>query len=191
VTGVDILPSMIDRAMERAASEGVESLVEFKVADACELPFDDGFFDVVLCESVFTFIEDKEKAAHQLTRVLKPGGYAGLNEEYWIKHPSDRIAADVKSIWDIQADIPTLDSWLEIFNNAGLQDCMAIPYRFNSRREATQVKRYRPIDMWKMFTRTITLFIKYPDFRAYMRNHGRLPKKIFEYLGYALFTGRK
>ncbi|MDI6888137.1 MAG: class I SAM-dependent methyltransferase [Methanocellales archaeon] len=40
VVGVDISERMVDRAKERAKREGVENRVEFRVADAQNLPFD-------------------------------------------------------------------------------------------------------------------------------------------------------
>jgi|GEM_PF-6090231 len=42
-----------------------------------------------------------------------------------------------------------------------------------------------------MFSRTMSLYIKNPAFRAYMKNRRRLPKDVFEHLGYGLFVGRK
>ncbi|GAH27386.1 unnamed protein product, partial [marine sediment metagenome] len=39
---------MIDKSNERAKREGVESKVEFRVADVQNLPFDDALFDVVM-----------------------------------------------------------------------------------------------------------------------------------------------
>ena len=47
VVGVDITLGMIDRANERAAKEGLLDLVEFRVADARDLPFDNAVFEVV------------------------------------------------------------------------------------------------------------------------------------------------
>jgi hypothetical protein len=61
----------------------------------------------------------------------------------------------------------------------------------DARRESTQIRRYGFQDMWRMFSRTLSLFLKSPDFRAYMSDQRRLPKGIFEYLGYGLFVGKK
>ena len=87
VMGVDILPRMVDRAQELTKRKGVADLTEFKVADAQELPFPDGQFDAVITESVTAFPEDKQKAVNEYVRVLKPGGYVGLNESTWLKTP--------------------------------------------------------------------------------------------------------
>ena len=47
------------------------------------LPFEVDWFDVVICESVLAFIEDKPQAIRECVRVVKPGGYVWLNESLW------------------------------------------------------------------------------------------------------------
>ena len=58
VVGVDLSERMIDWARKRAQREGLEAQIEFKVADAQNLPFDDATFDVVMGASVLTFVPD-------------------------------------------------------------------------------------------------------------------------------------
>lgn len=43
---------MVERSKERAKRKNVEDKVEFKIGDAQDLPFKDGVFDAVICESV-------------------------------------------------------------------------------------------------------------------------------------------
>ena len=191
VVGVDIRESMIARSSERAKKEGIEDRVEFRVADAQNLPFEDALFDVVICESVVTFIKDKQKAVSEYARVAKPGGYVGLNEERWIEIPPAQLVERVRHIWDIKPDIPTFEGWMGLLQGAGLSDIVVRTYRFNVRRESSQIKRYGFQDMWRMFYRTLFLYIKNPAFRKYMAERQRLPKDTFRYLGYAIFVGRR
>ena len=52
-----------------------DDLVEQKCcADICDLPYDAGFFDVVVAFDVLEHIKDDERAAAQIHRVLKKGG---------------------------------------------------------------------------------------------------------------------
>jgi ubiquinone/menaquinone biosynthesis C-methylase UbiE len=75
---------MIDRSNEAAKREGVEDSVEFQVADAQDLPFENDLFDAVITESVTAFPEDKQLAVREYVRVIRPGGYVGLNESTWL-----------------------------------------------------------------------------------------------------------
>ena len=48
VTGIDISEVMIDKANERAQRMGLMTMVEFRTADAYQLPFGNDCFDIVL-----------------------------------------------------------------------------------------------------------------------------------------------
>jgi ubiquinone/menaquinone biosynthesis C-methylase UbiE len=191
VVGVDLRMSMVARAEERATREGVKGSVEFRVADAQALPFADNLFDAVLCESVATFIKNKQGVVEELSRVARPGGYVGLNEEIWIKSPLPGLAEQVGLVWDIESEILTAEGWQQLLESAGLQDVVAWACRFDFRRESSQLKRYGFDDYWRMFSRTISLYISNPAFREYMKDQRSLPRDVFEYLGYGLFAGRK
>jgi arsenite methyltransferase len=191
VVGVDISEAMIARSNERAQEEGVADQVEFRVADAQSLPFEDARFDVVIGESVLTFIKDKQRVVSECARVTRPGGYVGLNEELWIETPPAPMVEHVRHIWDIKPDIPTLEGWMGLLEGAGLRDVLVRTYKFSARRESSQIQRYRFQDMWRMFYRTLFLYVKNPTFRKYMAERRYLPKDLFEYLGYAIFVGRK
>jgi len=76
VTGIDFVPSLIERARQRAATDGVEA--EFVVGDAQDLPFPDATFDIVVSVMGVMFAPDQERAAAELLRVCKPGGRIGI-----------------------------------------------------------------------------------------------------------------
>ena len=76
VTGTDFIPYMVEAARARAKAEGLA--VDFKVADAEDLPFKDGEFDVVLSSIGVMFAPRQEKAAAELLRVCRSGGKIGL-----------------------------------------------------------------------------------------------------------------
>jgi arsenite methyltransferase len=189
--GVDLREAMVERARARARRENVTDRVEFRVADARDLPFADGTFDIVLCESVATFVEDKGQLAAELARVVRPGGRVGLNEEIWLQDPPPEIDAIARRMWQINWALPTVDDWVAILEGAGLRDILARTYAMDPRRESSQVKRYRMGDMLRMFYRAAVLYVRNPAFRAYMASRRRLPKGMFSYLGYAVLAGSK
>lgn len=73
VVGIDLTPEMVTRAWEHAALLPFRNL-SFQVASAEDLPFPDRFFDVVTSNGTFNLVIEKEQAAREIFRVLKPGG---------------------------------------------------------------------------------------------------------------------
>lgn len=76
VTSSDYVPELLERGRARADAERLP--IEFQVADAEALPFDDRAFDVVLSTFGVMFTPDQDKAASEMTRVCRPGGRIGL-----------------------------------------------------------------------------------------------------------------
>jgi arsenite methyltransferase len=73
VVGLDITPAMVIRAWELSASLPFRNL-SFQMASAESLPFPARFFDVVTSNGAFNLVIDKDQAAQEILRVLKPGG---------------------------------------------------------------------------------------------------------------------
>ncbi len=76
VVSTDYVPALLDSARLRADAEG--HAIDFRVADAENLPFEDGAFDVVLSTFGVMFTPDQERAASELLRVVRPQGRIGL-----------------------------------------------------------------------------------------------------------------
>jgi len=60
-----------------AKSRKIADSIQFKVADAREIPFENGRFDVAASALVLNFIPDREKAVAEMHRVVRPGGTVG------------------------------------------------------------------------------------------------------------------
>jgi ubiquinone/menaquinone biosynthesis C-methylase UbiE len=75
IVATDLSPAMLAVAAIRVDDPGVE----FRQADAQELPFDDGEFDLVVCQFGIMFVPDKAEAYAEMRRVLRPGGQALLS----------------------------------------------------------------------------------------------------------------
>ena len=76
VTGIDYVPALVETARRRAAAEGLS--IEFREADAEQLPFGDASFDTVLSAIGVMFTADHSRAAAELVRVCRPGGRIGM-----------------------------------------------------------------------------------------------------------------
>jgi len=76
---IDIEPKMIERVQRRAAVEGVTN-IEARVANAYELPYPGGFFDLIYMIAVTGEIPDPVRAFREFGRVLKPTGTLAVSE---------------------------------------------------------------------------------------------------------------
>lgn len=73
ITGITLSPQQVARATELAQKAGLSN-VEFKVADALKMPFEDNTYDLVVgCESG-EHMPDKKGYIEEMTRVLQNGG---------------------------------------------------------------------------------------------------------------------
>lgn len=73
--GVLIVATDLNQPMlDVAAAAGTIHPVEWRQADAMQLPFSDGAFDVVVCQFAAMFFPDKQKAFAEARRVLRRGG---------------------------------------------------------------------------------------------------------------------
>ena len=72
---VSIVATDLNQAMlDQAAAIGTKRAVEWRQADAMQLPFEDNVYDAVVCQFGVMFFPDKAKAFAEARRVLKPGG---------------------------------------------------------------------------------------------------------------------
>jgi ubiquinone/menaquinone biosynthesis C-methylase UbiE len=76
VTGADIADEMLDHARAVASRQGLA--IDYRHADAENLPFRDGEFDAVISTFGVMFVGKPEAAAAELARVVKKGGRIAL-----------------------------------------------------------------------------------------------------------------
>jgi len=98
----DLSEYMLDIAKENAHIKGIRN-IETVVCDASDLPFADHSFDAVSCRLGFMFFPDMQQAAHEMARVLRPGG---------------RLAASVwnvpeKNFW-VTAMMSTISKYIDV-----------------------------------------------------------------------------
>jgi ubiquinone/menaquinone biosynthesis C-methylase UbiE len=125
VAAIDPAPAQIDHARAKPLAQKVD----FRVADAQDLPFDDASFDVVVSALVLNFIPDRARALGEMRRVLRPGGVAAAY--VWdLTGDLSIMRFFARALRAINADIPPipgvkstrLEALAELFEQAGLAD---------------------------------------------------------------------
>ncbi len=89
IIATDLNPGMIDTA----ARIGTARPVQWRQADAMQLPFADGEFDAVVCQFGVMFFPDKGAAYAEARRVLKRGGLFLFNA--WDRIEDNEFADEV------------------------------------------------------------------------------------------------
>lgn len=76
VVATDLTPELLEAGRRQAESAGVA--LTWQEADAEDLPFPDGSFDVVISSLGVMFAPDHQRSADELIRTTRPGGRLGL-----------------------------------------------------------------------------------------------------------------
>jgi SAM-dependent methyltransferase len=76
VVASDLTPELLEAGSRRAEADGLD--LEWVRADAENLPFGDGSFDVVMSSIGIMFAPHHERSSAEMARVCRPGGTVGL-----------------------------------------------------------------------------------------------------------------
>jgi SAM-dependent methyltransferase len=135
--------------IEQARGKPVARRVDFRVADARELPFPDDVFDVVTSALVINFIPDRARALAEMRRVCRPGGVvAGY-------------------VWDLAAELGPTSLIRSALKRIGAPFPLA-PGSEDTRLEALAVLFARA-GLKDIATRTISVTTTFADFDEFWR----------------------
>jgi len=122
VVGVDLTDAMLAIAKERTRARGVPN-VSFRAADAENLPFESGWFDVVVCRLALHHLMKPLQVLGEMARVCRAGGTVVVEDIYASEHPE---RAAFQDRWEILRDPShvrtlALSELLQLFRDAGLE----------------------------------------------------------------------
>jgi ubiquinone/menaquinone biosynthesis C-methylase UbiE len=121
IVATDLNEAMMNHAARKFA---LTENVEWRQADATNLPFEDQSFDAIVCQFGVMFFPDKQQAMREAFRVLKPGG------SFWF------------STWDAIElnDLPmTAHSTVSRYFDDHPPDFYEVPFSFHDENEITQM----------------------------------------------------
>ncbi len=91
--GITLSPVQASRATERAKAADLQERVQFQVANALNMPFEDNSFDLVWSLESGEHMPDKTKFLQECYRVLQPGGTLILAT--WCHRPTNSLAGEL------------------------------------------------------------------------------------------------
>lgn len=189
-TGVDLRKDMVARAQAYAKEAGLQGQATFQVANAQRLPFENGAFDAVISQSVLTFVPDRVRALREFVRVTKPGGYIGFTEAIWLKEPQPEMKTFLEEYAGPESNLMQSESWETLLVGCGLQNTTTRVYGASPLQDArSQMQSIGYQRVFQMWGRAFYAIATNPEYRDFMKQLTRLPKRLVDDMGYGVYVG--
>ncbi len=122
VTASDLTPRMLEKAKVFITEDKGMTNVDFKQADAENLPFDDEQFDLVMCRIAPHHFPDVQKFVSECSRVLKSGGMLLIQDHVLPEDDeSARYVDEFETVRDPSHNRAfNQTEWTSMFSNAGV-----------------------------------------------------------------------
>src|SRR5207253_4234850 len=116
--GIDMTPTMIDRAQRNAAKQGLAN-VALHLATIDRLPLADASVDCVVSNCVINLAPDKQAVFAEMFRVLKPGGRVAVSDIALKKPLPDELSKDLLAYIGCVAGAISMDAYERGLRAAG------------------------------------------------------------------------
>lgn len=189
VIGIDIAEHLIAQAKELAERKRMDGLVSFRVADALDLPYSDGEFDVAVSQAMLVLVSDKKKAIQESLRVVRAGGYIGSVELSWKQPPTSEFLRAVSEVICAKCmlNVQIFEEWEELFRDAGASQLETIEHSMKFDGMRGMVANEGVLNTCKVMLRYLTN----RRIRKRMDTMDRFFKGHTQYFGYGIYVGRK
>ncbi len=134
VIGVDMTPSMIERARENQARLKADN-VEFRLGEIEHLPVGNEVADVVISNCVINLSPDKPQVLQEAYRVLKPGGKLAVSDIVTSGPLPESARADLAAWTGCVAGALEVTEYIEIIRSAGFEGVVVDRISFNEQPE--------------------------------------------------------
>lgn len=147
IVGVDISEGMLEVGRKKIADKGLSSIIELKVGDSENLPFESNSFDAFTVAFGVRNFQNLEKGMTEMNRVLKPGALGivlefskpkrfpmkqlfGFYFKYVMPAVGRLVSKDHRAYTYLPESVqafPDGDDFLEIMKRSGYRDTRCIP----------------------------------------------------------------
>jgi ubiquinone/menaquinone biosynthesis C-methylase UbiE len=189
VVGIDISPGLIEEAKRLAKRNKVDKLIDFQVANATHLPFDDNEFDVSIAQAMLVLIDDKESVIKEALRVIKSSGLAGWIELTWQQTPTELFMKQVSDVICAYCmlNVKILEGWKNLFIQSGASNLRTDIYPMNFSGFPGMIKD----EGFTNFFHVMRKYLTDSKVRTRMMTMNRFFKKNEDIFGYGIYTMEK
>lgn len=123
IISIDINENMIAaaKAEQQKEPEPYRSLLDFRLADAQKLPFEDESFDLVMSGGSTAFIKNQDMAIREYMRVCRPYGFVGDMCLFYLTKPPRKLIDEINRVVGIDIQVWDEEYWLSLYKRAGLE----------------------------------------------------------------------
>jgi len=144
---------------------------------------------------VTAFSEDKTKALSEYVRVVKKGGYIGLNEVTWMQELTKEMAEyGIRAISGVKPETP--GGWEKLLEDAGLEEIVTRPKTIKKLEQTiSELKMNGLTPALKATYRMLWVYLTKPAYckaiNDMVKDARAIPKDFMKYYGYGIYAGRK
>lgn len=192
VFGIDISKNCVDEASNilNKDTQDIKNRVVFKVGSAYNIPFEDEYFDLVMCGGATSFMGNKTKAVNEYYRVLKPWGFLATVQLFYIAKPPKKVLVEVSEIIDAKIKYLDKNDWLNIFNTRNKYELYYFKeYRLEDRCRK-DVEQYVSMFLQKPHIASLSQEVKKEIYNKWL-NYITVFTKNNKYLSYFIALFRK
>ena len=111
VEGIEIAPEFHAAAEERAAAEGLDDLLSFRLGDASAQALEPGVYDAALCLGATFVFGGLRGTLDALGPAVRPGGHVVVGEPFWRTWPLPADYADRDAPYaSLEATVATIEA---------------------------------------------------------------------------------
>lgn len=186
--GTDINSNAIEQARKHLIKHKLQSNIKFQLVSAEKLPYANNYFDLIISGGSFAWMQNKENALHESTRVLKNWGFLSVVPMYYVSDPPKNLLRELSLTLDMKIQNWNKEYWQSFFVGSGLELYKTIDKQLNAV-DLTTIEKY--VDKITAHLNDITDKATIEKIKQKAINYYSLFNENHKYLAYSILLLRK